>query len=171
VVADAGPLLALAKINSLSLLRHLFGEVWLTPIVYGEAVEAGRSLGAVDAEVIASAWESGWLQVKSPPATTLPVPGLLGAGEMSSIALALAYGADWLLIDDADARRLAEANIAAAGIATRVKGTLGVLVSAHQVGLIDTNQAVAAIEALKGRPDIWISGALCDQVIALLRNV
>lgn len=169
IVADAGPLLALAKVDALTLLYQLYDDIWITSFVFSETVEAGQRIGALDATVIASAVDAGWLQVQAQTDFTLPVPGLLGAGELSSLALALANKIDWLLIDDADARRLAEANILAAGVATQVKGTLGVIVSAFQAQVIDSMQAITLIEAIKSRPDIWISAKLCDKVTALLR--
>jgi predicted nucleic acid-binding protein len=170
VVADAGPLIALAKINALSLLQRLYDQVWVTPAVVDEAVTAGVRLGTSDAATIAGAIQDGWLQIHTPSSIQLPVPGLLGAGEVSSIALALEYAADWLLIDDADARQLAQANIGARGVATQAKGTLGTIVSAYQTGIVDAAQAELLVQALKDRPDIWISDTLCDRVIALLHS-
>jgi predicted nucleic acid-binding protein len=169
-VADAGPLIALAKIDALSLLQRLYDQVWITPAVMDEAVTAGVRLGASDAATTVQAIQEGWLQVHAPSNLQLVIPGLLGVGEMSSIALALEYAVGWLLIDDADARQLAEANIGASGVATQVKGTLGIVVSAYRMGIVDVIQAEAFVQAFKGRPDIWISDALCDQVIALLRS-
>ena len=170
VVADTGPLLALAKIDALWLLQLLYSRVWITPVVGREAIDAGMRIGASDATVIDAAVQNGWIEVHAPTALHLPVPGLLGLGEVSSIALALEHAVDWLLIDDADARRLAELNIAAAGAPTRIKGTLGVIVSSFQADIVDAPQAISLIQALKHRPDIWIGDALCDRVISQLKS-
>ena len=58
-VVDAGPLMALAKINNLALLPALFGTVWITDAVAVESVEQGLQLGAPDALIIQTAIESG----------------------------------------------------------------------------------------------------------------
>ena len=36
IVSNTGPLIALAKVNRLSLLEHLFGEVFVPAVVYRE---------------------------------------------------------------------------------------------------------------------------------------
>lgn len=46
VVTDAGPLLALAKIDCLALLFQLYGTVFTTPAVYDETVKMGLEIGA-----------------------------------------------------------------------------------------------------------------------------
>jgi predicted nucleic acid-binding protein len=54
-------------------------------------------------------------------------------------------------------------------VSTKVKGTLGVIVSAYQDRLISQQKAISLIEVLKARPDVWIDAGLCDQVIASLQ--
>ncbi len=41
VVADAGPLMAFAKIGKLGTLLHIFPKIWTPRAVYAEAVTAG----------------------------------------------------------------------------------------------------------------------------------
>jgi predicted nucleic acid-binding protein len=36
VVADAGPLIGLARIQQLQLLRHLFTTIWITEVIAAE---------------------------------------------------------------------------------------------------------------------------------------
>lgn len=52
VVTDAGPLLALAKLDALELLARLYGVVHTTPIVFDETVTEGMAQGASDASLL-----------------------------------------------------------------------------------------------------------------------
>ena len=170
VVADTGPLLSLAKIGALDLLVRLYGEVITVPAVYDEAVTAGLALGAADAPLLEAAYQRGALRVQATAGDSLPTPGLLHQGEAKSIRLAIEQSADLLLVDDLDARQLAGANFQAAGAPTEIQGTLGVIVSAYRQALLTQQEAIEFINALKGRPDIWVSVRLCDQVIRALRR-
>ena len=49
LVCNSGPLMALGKLNRLSLLQQLYHEVHITTEVYRETVEAGISEGFPDA--------------------------------------------------------------------------------------------------------------------------
>jgi predicted nucleic acid-binding protein len=65
--------------------------------------------------------------------------------------------ADWLLVDDLAARRLARQNFEKVNLKIGVKGTLGVIVTATQAGVITSAQAIESIHALENHPDIWLS--------------
>ena len=49
VVTNAGPLIALGKLNRLDLLAGLFGEVYVPQAVYEEVIREGLARGAPDA--------------------------------------------------------------------------------------------------------------------------
>jgi predicted nucleic acid-binding protein len=168
-IADAGPLIALAKINALSLLSNLYGKVLITPTVYAETVAAGQALGAPDADLLEQAVNSGQLEIQVPTLAILPVPDLVHPGEQESICLALELKADVLLADDLAARRVAQANFAATYASTLIKGTLGVIVSAYLHRHLTRNSAINYVHALQMRPDVWLNYALCDQVIRSLQ--
>lgn len=170
VIADAGPLIALAKIGGLEPLHQLYAPILITPAVYDEAITAGLALGADDASLLNAEHKRAMFEVRVPALMTLPVPALLGLGEAESIRLAIELRADWLLIDDFDARRAAGDNFASAGVSTLIQGALGIIVSAYQAGHLTREKAVEQIEALKARPDIWISAELCDRVIDSLKQ-
>jgi hypothetical protein len=169
-VVDTGPLLALAKVQALALLKRLYGEVLTTPAVCTEAVMAGYACNAPDARTLDFAFKDGSLRVRTPQIVTLPHPFLLHRGEDECIRLAIENQATWLLIDDLAARQAAEANFSAAGCSTCVKGTLGVVVSATQQALLAKTEAIALISSLQARPDVWLNAALCDQVIRMLET-
>jgi len=67
VVSDAGPLIHLAQINKLYLLKKLFKKVIITPNVKQEAVDEGVKLGHSDAQIIGKAIEEGWIIVEEVP--------------------------------------------------------------------------------------------------------
>ena len=168
IVSDAGPLMALAKVDSLATLFRLFPSILIPSAVYEETVVAGQRLGAPDAALVATCCNEQKLVLAVPSLSSLPIPLKLGPGEEESIRLAIEQRADWLLIDDYDARQGALACFQAAGVTTRIKGTLGIIVSAHQERLLSRSEAIDLVNALSQRPDIWINKDLCSQVIDLL---
>lgn len=132
VIADAGPLIGLAQIGHLDLLRALFGGVTITGVVAAEIGLAARP----GASAIAGALAAGWLSV----ARSADVPEFepinpgVDPGERSTIALALhrkAAGDQVLLIVDDRCGR-AEAR----GLGLPILGTAAVLVLARQQQLI-----------------------------------
>lgn len=172
VVSDAGPLMALAKIGGLDALFKfkLFSKIWTPPAVYEELITAGLHLGAPDASLLESYYRSERIEVRSPGLPLSQEKGLLGAGEEQSIRLAIEERADWLLVDDSDARRAASTSLKTAGLDTRVTGTLGVIVAACQKRKISRQSALRLVDSLSARPDIWISVDLCRRVRETLRE-
>lgn len=134
IVADTGPLLALARIEQLGLLSALFQQVLLTPTVLAEC-EARPDRG--EGGAIRDALTAGHFELQA-PRDALPVLGI-DPGETSALALALEHGAGVLMDDKAGravARRL--------GVA--VIGSVGVLVLAKRNGLLP--QVRPLLEAL-----------------------
>jgi hypothetical protein len=174
VVSDAGPLIALAKLNALDLIAGLYGRVYTSQSVYDETVTKGLALGADDASELQLAYRRGLLEVSSVDtrqSPTLTLPKLIHAGELDSILLALQLQADLLLIDDWHARQIAEANFRQLNAMASVKGTLGIIVTACQNRILSLQQAIELLEAIKFRRDIWISAELCDRVIDTVRTM
>lgn len=169
VVADAGPLIALAKIGGLPALFSLFSEILIPPAVYAEAITAGLQRDDVDAAMLAEHETTGGLRVVAPAGTVPEPPPFLGLGERQAIRLALEREADWLLVDDADARRFAVEAFHSSAVGTRIKGSLGVIVSARLAGYLALTEARQLVETMEQRPDIWVSRELCRRVAAMLR--
>lgn len=138
-VVNATPLIALAMIDRLELLRALFDEVIVPAEVYDEVVVQGAD--KPDAKALARAH---WLQVvPSPPVSSLdPLLTGLDAGEMAVLLLAQQINPDWVVIDERLARR------AAFALALPVKGTLGILLAAALAGLLTAQEAVQDLQSL-----------------------
>ncbi|MEA2090551.1 MAG: hypothetical protein U9O89_07360 [Thermoproteota archaeon] len=64
VVSDAGPLIHLAQINKLHLIKKLFNQVGVTSKVKKEVYDEGIKLGHPDAQVIGNAVKEGWIIVE-----------------------------------------------------------------------------------------------------------
>ena len=128
VVANAGPLITLAKINQFDLLKELFGSVVVPVAVLDEVVRRGAAMPGAQETMNAD-----WIETRV-VADDLAVSILresIGAGESEVIVLAQELDADLLLLDDALARRKAER------VGLNVIGTLGVLLLAKQRGYLE----------------------------------
>lgn len=129
VVADASPLMALAKLNALPLLKRLYGTVIISQTVYEEVVTEGLTRGYLDAGVLKLFLEQqGWssIVVKQKEIPKDLQEAKLDPGEKESICLAARSKGTLLLVDEETAREAAREK----GI--RVKGTLGILIEAFR---------------------------------------
>ncbi len=128
VVSDTGPLIALANIDRVELLRDLFGSILVPEAVYREVVEAGAGRpGAAELERAQD-----WAHTVAPdPAPDALVFEELGLGESQTIAIGVQRRAHLVLLDDRRARRIAEI-----AYHLKVRGVAGVLVMAKRRGLI-----------------------------------
>lgn len=127
VVADATPLIALAKVGRLDLLPEVFGAIVVPQAVYDEVVTqaAGRH-GAEDIR------QASWIDVRG-PADQVKVAYMrtdLDRGEAEALVLAEELKADWVLLDEAKAR------LAAQFLGLRYIGTLGLLLLAKRLGKV-----------------------------------
>ena len=141
VLADASPLIALARVGGRPWLRRLYKTISITKVVRGEATGARELPGAV---AIAAALKQGWVRVLRQEWSEPPLPQL-DTGEASTLRAAIALGAGTLvLLDDLQARREAQRF----GIA--ITGTAGIVVAARQAGLIPVARPVFARLAEEG---------------------
>ena len=105
VIADAGPLIALASIDVLPMLRGLFSQICVTGSVRDECL----AKAGTDAQRIGAAISEGWLRVQLVKKNAgQPLSPSLGIGESDSIRFALeALESALLIVDDRLARRYA----------------------------------------------------------------
>ena len=170
LVADTSPLIVLAKLGRLDLLRVEYTRVVMPPSVYRKGVIVGRQFHADDAVAIQQAIAEGLLEVRAAQKPfSLGIPNL-GAGEMECIELARELEADAVLMDDFNARRAARETFAREGLDIAVRGTLGIIAGAVKSGQLGAQAAIALVTNLRDRDDVWINPALCDQVIAVLKQ-
>ena len=167
VLCNAGPLMALGKLNRLGLLADLYREVQIPHAVYYEVVTRGLARGAPDALTVRLFLQrQRWPIVDVPDAVlSAYTPSVvLDPGETEVLALAQTLMDPLVLLDDevarAEARRLK----------LRLRGTLGILVHAYRKGLLSFGQVELLIREIAARPDIWIGTRLCEQVLASLRR-
>lgn len=75
VVVNAGPLMVLAKLNLLHVLKQLYGRVYFAEAVYHEVVTAGMHQGHADAATLSRFLrQEGW-QATLAAAVPPPNPG------------------------------------------------------------------------------------------------
>lgn len=129
VVANAGPLIALAQIGRLDLLPALYGKIHIPPPVRNEVIATGKERPGA-AEVRTADWVR-TIPVRDQTAVEL-LQERLDLGESAAIVLAIELQADLLLIDEARGRRVAETR------GLRQTGTAGTLIAAKQRGLLPT---------------------------------
>lgn len=123
VVADTGPLIALARIGRLALLERLYGGAVIPSAVRAElAIDSGRP----GAKALGVALNEGWLTVKAPEALDkiTALARILDPGEAEAIVLSEELDARFLLIDDYKGRRIARRR------RLRITGVAGVLLAA-----------------------------------------
>ena len=153
-ISNTSPLLYLYRIGKIELLPRLFEEVLTVPAVVDE-LKQGKEKGYD----VPSAEMYEWLQVVSP--REVPSEWLasdLGKGELETMALALEHRERVVVIDDALARRIAQA----AGL--KVWGTLRVLLEAKQRDWLPTMSTM--VDELR-RSGMWISDDVRQRIMEL----
>lgn len=152
IVADSGPLIALAIIGQLDLLRKLYGQVLTPPAVWDEVTV--RGLGLPGAHEVS---QLPWLKIEATETSLWQALAILvDRGEAQAIALANTIPGSTVLLDDARARRVAER------FGIRRIGTLGILRRAKNAGLLA--QVRPLIEQLH-KNGIYMRQSLIDAVL------
>lgn len=159
VVSDTSPIVNLAAIGHLHLLRDLFGSLTIPAAVYREiAVEGAGQPGAN--EVGAADWIT--TRPVESPRVVRAFKADVHAGEAETLTLALELDADWVLLDERAARRIA------ASMGLQYTGLLGVLAKAKERSLISAVKPL--MDALRHDAGFWIGQALYDHVLQHVRE-
>ncbi len=152
IVADAGPLIGLAKIDRLALLRKLAREIVVPEPVWHEVVVRGGDRPEV-ARIVDELGDC----IREPEPVVFAAYRLqIDAGEAAALAVAASNPGALLLMDDARGRRLAQVQ----GFACL--GTLGLLVRAKRQGHLALVEP--EVRALV-REGIYLSDAIVRQVL------
>lgn len=154
IVSNTSPIINLAAVGRLDILRLIYSTIRIPQAVYDEIVIGGAGMPGSD-EVRASAW----IQRQAITDTTLQTALLneLDRGEAEAVVLALEAHANLLLIDERRGR------IVARRLGVDVVGLLGVLVVAKNHQFV---QAVRPLlDDLMQIAGFHISQALYQQVL------
>lgn len=127
VVSNSSPLIHLAKIGHLDLLKYFFDKIIVSEVVYNECVIEGK--GREDAKKIEKAE---WIKVTKIKDENLKkaLMMVLDEGEAEAIVLALEESADLILLDDYEAREVAR------NYELTITGVIGILIRAKEEGKI-----------------------------------
>ena len=141
IVSNATPLIYLAKIERLELLKKAFKEVAISEEVKKEVVDEGKRLHKSDALLVEKAIEAGWIKVKK-ASSLAEIQWDIEKGEKSVIALAKETGTKEVLIDESAARTAAKLS----GLIPR--GTVFVLLKALKMKEITFDEFLKCLEEL-----------------------
>jgi predicted nucleic acid-binding protein len=145
VVSNTSPIINLAAIGKLDLLKKCFGKLFIPPAVYHEITVKGRGEPG-DIEVRTVDWNEKDLD----------------EGEAESIALSIQLEPDLLLLDEFDARSIASK------LRLRFIGLLGVLMKAKKAGYIQKVKPL--MNNLKEQAGFWIDEELYQYVLNIVRE-
>lgn len=143
VISNSSPLIYLAKIGKIDLLKKLFRQVFIPQEVYYEVVTKGREIGAAEVIEISDAVGK-WIKVKKIKYRNKleEFAPELDVGEIGVIYLAKKLGADIVLIDDASAAAVAKT------FGLKCAGTIYVLLKAFKQKLISKREVIDLLDKL-----------------------
>jgi len=156
LIADAGPLIGLARIERLFLLQEIFGTVIIPPKVCSELAIKDNRPGALRLD---AAINDGWLKVVDLEEKPLPaISRSVDEGEAEAITLAISMKSKHpqLLIDDRRGRLVAKHH------RIKIIGTAGVLLLAHKHRLLPKLEPI--LEELRA-VGYRLSISLCRKIL------
>ena len=168
VTSNTSPLIALAKIRRLQLLKDLYGSVVMPPFVKVECIDNGTEIGAPDAYAIEKAVQEGWIKPAilerkwKPRVNNLMQRAPIGQGEAEALIIAREKGIP-VVLDDAEARVLARA------FGMEHMGTLMIPYEAVVKGLIRYEELVSILSDLS--KVLWVSPAVIVEVLRKAQEV
>ena len=150
VIVNSTPVIGLANIGKLDVLRQMYGTITIPQAVFDEIKSP-----SVQRQVNAN-WD--WIRVEQISDTSQKqmYRAKLHAGEVEVMILAQEKKADLVILDDNAAKKTAKF------LGLRVIGTLGILVLAKKRGYI--KEVSPVLDALK-RDGFFVSDDLCDLVL------
>ncbi len=168
VVTNTSPVVLLARIGRLELLKELYGTVLMSPSVKVECIDKGREAGATDVLEMERGVTQGWIQLVNldknevREAKRLLDEANVGLGEAEALVLAKGRNA-LVVLDDKEARAIAKSwNL-------EYTSTLMVLFEGFQKGLIKYDELIEDLAKLTRV--MWISTDVITDVIRRAREV
>jgi len=147
-VSNSSPLIFLSKIQHISLLQKCFGQVFVPQAVVQEVGFPLLSSPYLEVEEVDETGQS----------FVTEEIGRLHRGELETLWLAKTLDADVVLLDDRRARMKAET------LGLKPLGTLGVLVYAHKLGVLNLTEARQAVASLQTEADMYVSRHIVQQI-------
>lgn len=168
LTSNTSPIIALAKIGRLRLLKELYGTVIISPFVKYECVDRGKELGADDALEIEGAIKDGWIKIsqfgikQTKDVQRLVEETRIGLGEAEALTIARAKGM-LVILDDKEARALAKS------WGLELTSTIMILYEAFVKNIICYDELVEDLAKLARV--MWISTDVITDVIKRAREV
>lgn len=141
IVSNSTPLIYLAKIKRLHLLKDVFGSVLIPLEVKFEIVDEGKRKGEADAYLIEQEINRSWLRVEKVN-TQLKFNLEIDAGEKATISLAYEKKESAVLIDEIAARTAAKL------VKIEPRGTIFVLLQALKLKKINFDEFLHSLTQL-----------------------
>jgi predicted nucleic acid-binding protein len=153
VISDTSPVTNLLQVQQLDLLQKIFGQVVITPQVYGELCELEPQKEIID--------KLNWISINEPHNQTLiaDLEKRIDSGEASSIALAVELHADYLLMDEHKGRSEAER------LGLKITGIIGILLRAKVDKYIPLVKPI--LEQLQNEAGFRIHPTLYQKALAI----
>ena len=147
-VSNATPLIYMARLGKLHLLKEIFTQIQIPLEVKIETVNRGKRKGYPDAYVIEQALNEGWIVTdsltmkKMKKSEALAEMTGINIGEAQAIILSKQKGEELILIDQTNARE------AARQLGLRPRGTIFIILTAAKRRLITKQEAEKILENL-----------------------
>jgi len=151
IVSNTTPIISLLKLNKLKLLKELYSHIYIPFAVYKE-IEAGKTKPFYK-DLSKVEWIS-IMEVKDKQAVKYFLD--LDAGEAEAIVLASELNSDLIILDE----KLGRFHAKHADL--KVTGTIGVLIKAKTIGLIEKLKPL--LDELT-KKDVWISEKLKIEIL------
>lgn len=153
IVSNTTPLISLLIIGKLSLLKEIYGKVFVPYAVFKELEQGKQKAYYQDISKI------NWIKIVNISNKKIEQFFIdLDKGEAEAIILAKELNADLLILDEKLGRDYAKK------LNVRITGTLGVLLKAKELGLVDSVRELLDILVNKG---VWLNPKLIEKVIKL----
>ena len=163
-VSNSGPLIHLAKIDKLVLLKELFGEVFIPSQVKSEVVDAGKEEGMAYAFLIEAEIGNGWIIVDCDIGDVEDIAKNVGIDEGEAAAIVLARKMKKpILLDDLAARRFAT------GLGLEVAGSIGILFKSTRLKILPKTEALDCLDKLARI--MWLSVDVYEDARKTIENM
>jgi uncharacterized protein len=153
IVSNTTPLISLLIIDKLNLLNEIYGKISVPYAVFKELEQGKQKTYYQDISKI------NWIEIVDINNKEIEQSLFdLDEGEAEAIILAKELNADLLILDEKLGRDYAKK------LNVKITGTLGVLLKAKELGLIDSVRELLDILVKKG---VWLSPKLIEKVLNL----